>query len=392
MARQAKQAQHRAKKPGKAKNTSPQPAAARTDDGSPPAAPTTNERLISWLVAQVPEFCLSGPEPLGRALGLLKEQLGDAREVAARLVAAHGPRIRGEKAWRIRSEEIRWIGGEEVRGKEVWRGLGLRAYHDLPVVAALFAPLPTGSSGARLKEARALVRQRGQRAAAVALARRYGLKVFDELNAHANEPEIRELLDLRPRRKPGRPQGSMTQDLVAYAIAEVRDGLGVPCAGLLRELERDPKSHTGRWYERRETADAAWLRRRLARGRLLRALVRRPARGPGRADAQPAPEVIFLDRYYRDQPAAARLSGLGDILVEAVPRRSRPRRAEEALRASRGRAVGLAMGWLFPVGARLVALCLIAAMHRPATADERVRALAEELSTRLAGALPPARG
>ncbi len=46
-----------------------------------------NQRLVSWLIAQVPEFCLSGPGPLGRALGMLREQLGNARDLAARLEA-----------------------------------------------------------------------------------------------------------------------------------------------------------------------------------------------------------------------------------------------------------------------------------------------------------------
>src|SRR5262249_55769676 len=75
-------------------------------------------------------------------------------------------------------------------------------------------------------------------------------------------PKIRALLGLPPGRKAHRPKGSTStrRDLEAYALAELRDGLGVKHVPLLRALGRDPER---RGPDRGDTANVKWLRRRL---------------------------------------------------------------------------------------------------------------------------------
>ena len=240
-----------------------------------------NAQRLARLVALFPEFALSGPGPLGWALATLRAQLRDSREVAARLVDIYGPRVR----------------------------LLLHRYRKQPEVAVLFAPSPA-STPDLVGTVVALVRRGEARPASVEIARVYGLGAFDELNAHARVPEIRELLQLKPRK---RPKGSTTRDLEAHVVTEVHAALaesssrrGAPRAALLRFLGRNPQSATGGWLERSEkTADAKWFRRRLKRGRELRNGVPSPA----------APTIAFLSEYMRDLPAHERLRVLIQFLA-----------------------------------------------------------------------------
>ena len=223
---------------------------------------------------------MSGPEQLGWALRVLGEQLRKAREVAARLVVAHGPSIRH----------------------------GLRMFRkDLPEVEACFARSPVKARTV-LDAARALIRQLGVRRARAEPARRYGLGVFDILNRHAKQPEIHALLGLPPDREAHRPKGSTSRDLEAYALAELCGGLGVRRAPLLRLLGRDPKR---RGPERSDTADVKWFRRRLRRGRELHRCAARRSASPD------APILTFLHSYLRGLEPRARLGALSPYLVDA---------------------------------------------------------------------------
>ena len=252
---------------------------------------TADRTRLSRLIDLIPEFFVSGPEQLGWALRVLGEQLGDSREVAACLVAAHGPGIRSH--------------GDMPR---------LRMARTVPEVDALFPKLRSGSPSSRLQEAVTLVHQRKARGAAVELARRYGLTVFDELNTHAAVPEIRELLQRKPRK---RPKGSTTRDFEAWVVDQVHAALaefpsrrGAPRAALLQFVGRNPKSATPTGKdpgERSEkTADAKWFRRRLKRGRELR-------NGASSPDAR----IAYLTDYLRDLPAHERLRGLIQFLASA---------------------------------------------------------------------------
>lgn len=251
-------------------------------------------RRADWLLTLVPEFAvsvldtLSAPvlgkrdetmrvkpdsvivKPLAWALSTLRKHFDDGRALAARLVALHGPRVR----------------------------LLLHELRDLPDVAACFPSL-TDTRGV-LTEARRLVRRHGARRAAVMLSRRYGFTVFDVVvNPHADEPALRALLGVAPRReKAGRPKGSMGKgnDLEAWALAEVHDGLNVPREDVLSWLGRDPESTTGEWPNASETADSKWFRRRLRRGLALR--------------TQPSPSIAFHAAYVRDLPEDAKLAYL----------------------------------------------------------------------------------
>jgi len=225
------------------------------------------------------------------ALAALRQRLGgDVRTVAAALIEAHGPRIR----------------------------LALHPFRDRPEVRAVFEPRPSAPV-VSTDDALRLVERCGPRAAAVALARRHGLGVFDRLNAHAREPGVRELLDLVPRRGRGRPAGHTTHNVEAYVLAEVID-LGISHAELLSALGRNPKSTTGSWPNMSEAPDWKWLRRRVERGRALRACVR--AEASSTAPARPQADmaiVAFLDRYCRDMQPNARLAVLAPYLLDAIP-------------------------------------------------------------------------
>lgn len=321
-------------------------------------------RLVPRLVALVPEFAVSGSEQLGWALGVLREQVGEPREVAARLVAAHGPSIRH----------------------------GLREYRNaLPEIEACFARSPV-KAHAVLDAARALIRQLGVRQAGAELARRYGLGVFDALNQHAKQPEIHALLGLPPAREAHRPMGSTSRDLEAYALAELCDGLGVRRAPLLRALRRDPER---RGPERSDTADVKWFRRRLRRGREFRRCAARRSASPDAA------MLTFLHGYLRGLGPRARLGQLSPLLVDAFLN------AQPDLRR----------GWRFdtplidgnPQNAANVGEALASAqtstpttatrrVRRPVTARQALRApalraiLAEHLRESLTRILPPHRG
>ena len=131
-------------------------------------------------------------------------------------------------------------------------------------------------------EARALVRKTGARRAAAALARRYGLGVFDALNTRAIHPEVRTLLELPPRKAARRPTGSTTRDLEAFAMAELHDALGVPRDTLVQI----PKRKLGD----SEPAASKWFHHRLRRGRALH-------RATVASKSPDAPTLTFLQRY-----------------------------------------------------------------------------------------------
>jgi hypothetical protein len=210
---------------------------------------------------------------------MLLELLGDGRAVAARLVGVHGSRIR----------------------------LLLHGSRHLPEVASCFPLLRTGSLRV-LEEAQAKVRRHGARRASVALASKYGFTVFDTLNRHAAQREIRPLLHLPPRREPHRPEGSTSRDLVAFVVAEIID-LGIPRAELLRGLGRNPKSTSGVWPQMSETSDSKWFRSLLRRGR---AFQKKPETS---ADAL---LIAFLRSYIRGLPRHERLSVLCPFLVDGM--------------------------------------------------------------------------
>ncbi len=313
------------------------------------------------LIALFPDLfvSLSAYDPLaadrlGLAVRALRERMGGtAREVAARLVEAHGPRIR-QQLHHWKSERRK-----------------------LPEVAALFPPLHEGLRRFRLDEAVALVRQRGARSAAAQLARRHGLLVFDELNTAATaRPEVRELLGLRPLKPPreraGRPKGATApprHDLEAYALTEIHDRFGVGRADLLRVLGRNPEYATARWGERSETADPKWFDRHLRRGREL------SENASALAKSRASAVIMFLDGYVLDNPEKSpqeKLAVLTTLLVDAI----RPG-------VRRARLVAAAVKALRSTAGRI-------------TSEEGVHTiralLAEHLSKRLVRRLPPQRG
>jgi hypothetical protein len=222
-----------------------------------------------------------------------------------------------------------------------------------PEVAAIFA----GRAHASLEHVMALVGQRDARRVAVALAREYGLRVFDALNRHAaDRPYVRAVLDLPPLRERHRPHGSTSHDLEAYALAEVHAILADAQApsterrasrqarrALLRLLGRNPASTRGKWPDMREPADSKWLRRRLAHGRALREHALRDVRerAPHEqavvAASDDAPTITFVVSYSRNLSPAARLDMLSRFLVDAIPGERQLATRRALCRAQEGR-------------------------------------------------------
>jgi len=232
-----------------------------------------------------------------QALRLFRVRVGgQARALAALLVEVHGPRIR------LPLHPLR-RGSQEIR--------------------ALFRRRPRDPH-LSLADAVALVQRHGPERAAVALARRHGLRVFDRLNQFARASgEVRALLTLEPPLRRGRPAGHTGRDRVAfalvdYAVAELVDGLSIARGRLLRALGRPAKSAVGDVTAvRSELPDWKWLRRCLERGRLLR--TQAESDSPHLGSSAGAAVIVFLCSYIRDSPPPLRVSLLSPYLVAAIP-------------------------------------------------------------------------